>query len=628
MFKAKEVWKDRQQLDKQSMFEIAKENNVPLEIAAILQKRGIKIGETQSFLNPMMMAEYNPYLLKDIENGCRLVQQEILKIQKENAVKTVNLDVDDIDCDIDETETGICIVNDYDVDGATSGVIMKEGIEACGGTAFIISPDRIIDGYGISKRIIDEAIKRGARLIITTDNGIAATEQIQYARDKGLTVVVTDHHEVPFTEENGEKTYIIPNANAVINPKQADCKYPFKEICGAVVAYKFVEVLLDLFMIKGSQKAILMDKWCELAALATVCDVMPLIDENRHIVAKGLEIMRRGSSYIGIRQLLKEQKIEPTKISSYHFGFVIGPCINATGRMTGSVDTALALLLEKDHVKAKELAKKLIELNDERKLESAKDEEKAINIVENSEPSKIYVIHIPNSNPAIMGIVAGRVKEYTGHPCLCLTETGEKTEDGDEILKGSGRSVTGYNMFEMISKRKDMCIAFGGHELAAGITLKKSILNDFTKLINDDFVCDDSVFVKTTLIDLFMDIGKINENVVNSLTMLEPFGNGNPKVTFATLDSTIVRASRVGSEKKYLRLSVLDKNTNKMQDAMYFGDANYFDSYIDEKYGEGAKERLYRGCTNNEMHMDLSYSPRINTWNGTTSVEYTINSYK
>ena len=631
MNKAKEIWEDRQKLNKESMLEIARENNIPLELAAILQKRGITIGESQTFLNPMIMSEYSPKLLKDIETGCRLVKQEILKHKRYK--KTIdNVSIDDVDkidnCSLNtEVKPSICIVNDYDVDGATSGTIMLEAINACGGNAFIISPDRIIDGYGISKRIIDEAIKRGSKFIITTDNGIAATEQIQYARDNGMTVVVTDHHEVPFVEEDGKKRYILPNANAIINPKQPECQYPFKDICGAVVAYKFAETLIDDFMITGSEKAIYMDRWCEMAALGTVCDVMPLVDENRHIVAKGLEIMRRGSSYIGIRQLIKEQRIDTSKLSSYHFGFMIGPCINATGRMTGSVDLAMSLLLEKDHIKAKSIAKELVTINEKRKNDSATDEKKALEIVKNMEEQKIYVIHIPNSNPAIMGIIAGRIKEYTGHPCLCLTETGENI-DGDEILKGSGRSVSGYNMFDMISRRRDMCIAFGGHELAAGITIKKSMLKSFTETINNDFECDESVFYKKTLVDLFMEIGRITEPVVNSISLLEPFGNGNPKVIFASMDTTVIKATRVGTTKDYLRLTILDTVNNKIQDAMYFGEANEFDRYIDEKYGEGASDKLYRSCTNNEMKLDLCYSPRMNTWNGVTTVEYTITSYK
>lgn len=592
---AKREWINRGEINTEELYKIAAEYSFSLPFSAILQKRNINI---KNLLNDNLM--YSPYMLPDMDKAINIILE---KIKSEKKAK-------------------IAIVNDYDVDGATSGVILKEALDYMGADSFIITPNRDIDGYGISIRIIDEVINNGCNFIITTDNGISATEQIKYAKDKGITVIITDHHEVPFEiNEMGNRVEILPNADAIIDQKRNISNYPFRDICGAMIAYKVAEVLIGTIpAIHPEEKERLINRWSELAGIGTICDVMPLVSENRTIVKKAIELIKNGSSYIGIRQLIKVQCIDVSKFNAYNIGFGIGPCINACGRMTGSVDLAIALLLEKNSIKAEKLANEVKQLNDERKKLSLKAEEEALNMVESMASNiGIYILYMKNSSPHIMGIVAGRIKEATGHPCICLTD------DKDDILKGSGRSVDGYNMFEKLSMHKELYESFGGHELAAGISFKKKNLEEITRLLNDDIKdIDPEVFIKKTQVDLYIDFDKISKEFINEINTLEPFGTDNPKPILAITDTVITKISRMGANKNYIKLQ-LEKNNNKF-DAVHFGNAELFDEAIKGKYGEAALKELYAGKT--VVNMDFLYSPSINVWNNKESIQFLINDYR
>jgi single-stranded-DNA-specific exonuclease len=589
------IWENRGKLDIPGLYQISNEYGFSLPFSAILQKRKINI---QEFMDNDFM--YSPLLLPDIKKAADIITD---RIKREKKVK-------------------IAVVNDYDVDGATSGVIMKEILDYLGADAFIITPNRDIDGYGISFRIIDEIIKAGCNFIITTDNGIAAKDQTDYAKGKGITVIVTDHHEVPFYyNEGGQKIEILPNADAIIDPKRAVSQYPFKEICGAMVAYKLAGVLLDgVPGLHPEEYERLMNRWCELAGIGTVCDVMPLVSENRTVVKKAIDLIKQGSSFIGIRQLIKAQSLNLEKFNAGNIGFGIGPCINACGRMTGSVDLATALLLEKDFAKASKYAEKMKKLNDERKKLSAECEKEALEMAGGmAEDTGIYIIYLPDKSPHIMGIVAGRIKEATGHPCICVTDS----EDG--ILKGSGRSVPGYNMFERMSKIKELYETFGGHELAVGISFKKDRLKKITGLLNEDMKdIPKETFAIKTQVDLFMDMQKVTMGLLSEIDTLEPSGNGNEGVVFGKKDITVEKLSRMGADKNYIKMQL--KEGDSRIEAVYFGNAEQFDHTFLKKYGQAALDNIYKGIGN--FKMDFLYRPSVNTWNGRTSIQYIIRDYR
>lgn len=587
--KRKSVWINRAELNTEEMGRIATEHSLSYPFAAILAKRGITSEQASGFLCGDVM--FNPALLPDMEKGCQYLRSAAERGEK------------------------VAIVNDYDVDGVTSGTIMKELLQFLGAEAYVFTPDRDIDGYGISVRLIDEAISCGCRTIVTTDNGIAAAEQIAYAKEKGCVVVVTDHHEVPYTEKDGRKEYAYPPADAIINQKRPDSSYPFREICGAMVAYKIAQYIFD--QIRPEQGQELLDRWSELAGIGTVCDVMPLVSENRTITKKTIEKLRNGSSYIGLRQLLKAQNVSPDKTSSYTIGYMIGPCINACSRMYGNVDLAMKLLAEKDYLKAEKIAQELKNLNDDRKKISTECEDLAIKMCEKSDQS-IYLLYLPAQSPHIMGIVAGRIKDLTGHPCVCLTDT----ENG--ILKGSGRSVEGYNMFASMNKYKEYYTKFGGHELAVGISMKRENLETVSALLNKDMEgVSEDFFDRKEIIDLYIPMRNIIPRFVKDLDLMEPYGEGNPKIKLVTEEATITRLSRIGNG-QYLRIS-LEEAGNRAE-AVYFGNAEQFDQQISDTYGEDALKMAYNGAGN--LPVDFIYTPTFNTWQGKTTIQYTINDYQ
>ena len=577
------IWKDRGEFNKEKVLEYSKKLGISPEVVAILDKRNINL---DTFFSSELSLP-NALLIKDMEKG---------------------VDIAKGFCD---RKLKIAVINDYDVDGATSGVIMKEALKVVGGESFVLTPKRTIDGYGMSKRLVDLAKEEGAELIVTTDNGISAFEAISYAKGLGLTVVVTDHHEV----HKDKGLDVLPEADAVIDPKRSDSEYPFTDICGAEVALKFSCVLFAKANIDNDVRKKFFRRFTELAAIGTVCDVMPLVEENRSLVKMGLHYLEL-SQIIGIRQLLRFQEIEPEKITASDIGFRIGPCINAMSRIYDDTDTVLRFFEEKDHIKSKEIAKILFDANEERKNYSESSKKMALKLYDPSLP--ISIIYIPNENPAVMGIVAGKVKDETGHPTLCLTDI----EDGK--IKGSGRSTSDYDMFERFSRYEDKYVNFGGHPGAIGITIDKEKLSEVTELINKDAA--GMVFKKETLVDLYLSMKYVSDRIILDIDKMEPFGEGNPAPVFCDDTMYLEYAKEMGKDGKFRRLSLCDDYGNK-REAVYFGDAGEFDNYISEFFGNPKKEELYNEFVPSHLPVSFLYSPKFNYWNGNRSISFVIKDY-
>ena len=573
------LWLDRGKFNKAKILDLSNKLGICPEVLAILDKRHINIESffSQSFSLP------NALLISDMDKGVDIVKDFCFRKEK------------------------IAIINDYDVDGATSGLIMDEAVRTVGADSFILTPKRRVDGYGMSTRLVDEAKARGASLIITTDNGISAFEAVSYAKSLNITVVVTDHHDI---HKEGERD-VLPDADAVIDAKRSDSQYPFKDICGAEVALKFACVLFARAGIEDALKKKLFRRFTELAAIGTVCDVMPLVEENRTLVKMGLHYMK-ASQIIGIRQLIREQKIEPDKITAFDIGFRIGPCINAMSRIYDDTDTVLRLFKEKDHLIAKSVAETLSRANEERKASSESSKIVALKLYDPSLP--VSILYIPDENPAIMGIVAGKVREETGHPTVCLT-------DGESgTLKGSGRSPSSYNMFEHFSKFEDRYLSFGGHPGAIGITIDKKRLSEIDKLLNDDAA--GMVFKKETIVDLFLSMNNVSERFIYDMEKMEPFGEGNPAPVLCDDTLYLDGVRRIGDNGKFIKLTL-----SNGKDAVYFGDADEFDRYMAECFGIPKQQSLYNIQKPSHLPVSFLYSPQFNYWNGNKTISFVIKDY-
>ena len=555
--------------------QIASEYGIDQVLARIIRNRDIcGSKDIDMYLNGNLNDIHNPHSMKDADKFVDIITKKI------------------------EEHKPVRIIGDYDIDGICSIYILFCGLKAAGADVDYVVPHRINDGYGINEHLIDNAINEGIDTIVTCDNGIAAYNQVRYAKDNGITMIVTDHHDVPFEIKDDKKVYIVPPADAVINPKQADCDYPFKLLCGAGVAYKLISLLYDRL---GLDKKELED-YIEFMAIATVGDIVDLIDENRIVVKYGLKHIAHTKN-TGLRALIEECQLDINNISSYHIGFVIGPCLNASGRLD-TARQAIELMLCKDNENAHNMAKELIALNNERKSMTEQETQKAIELVENTGllKDRVLVIYLKDCHESIAGIIAGRIKERYYRPTFVITNA----EDG---AKGSGRSIEGYNMYEEINKCKNVLTKYGGHPMAAGLSLAISDIDIFRKMLNDNAILTDEDLIPKMWIDVPMPVSYANIRLVNQLKLLEPFGKGNEKPVFADRNLYVKTASVIGKNKNVLRCQ-LETEDGTYVPAVQFGINN-----IDDIPRAG-------------MRISIIYYPDINTFNGIMSLQIIIKEWK
>lgn len=571
--------------------DIADEYGIDPVVARVIVNRGVKREDIGKYINPTMEAVHNPHCMADMELGCRIIMDKI------------------------RCKKPIRIVGDYDVDGITATYVLYDGLRLLDADVSYDIPDRVQDGYGINVRIIEAAKNDGIDTIITCDNGIAAYEAINLAKKYGMTVVVTDHHELKYEiDKNGEKKYKSISADAVIDIKRPDCPYPYKDICGATVAYKFLRCLYELMDEPWGSE----DRYIEFVALATQCDIMSLTDENRIYVKRGLEIFHHTSN-IGFKALLEVTGLSGKKISSYHLGFVIGPCLNATGRLE-SAKEGLKLLLEEDMVSARKMAERVAGLNEDRKKLTNDGVEMAMAMVEAEEKlPAVLVIYLPDIHESIAGIIAGRIREKYYRPTFVLT----KTENG--VLKGSGRSIKGYNMFDELSKCDDLFLAFGGHELAAGFSLKEENLPNMKERLNELQNMTEDILTPKLMIDVPMPMNYPTPELVEQLALLEPYGKDNEKPVFAESQIKVVGARLIGSEGQYIRLTFADRYGNRINGIDF--NAKSFISCIKMWFGEQECDKMFCGKPNNVL-IDVAYVPDVNEYNGRITMQVKPTHYR
>lgn len=528
--------------------EIAEKFHIQPILARLIRNRDVVGDENiQMYLHGTISDLYDGMLMKDMYKAVDILQE---KIQEDKKIR---------------------IIGDYDIDGINATYILLEGLRALGGDVDIDIPDRMKDGYGLNRNLIDRAFDAEVDTIITCDNGIAASEEITYGKSLGMTIIVTDHHEVPYEGEGEKKRYILPPADAVIDPKQEECLYPFKGLCGAAVAYKLVETL---FNISGKDVEDV-DYLMENVAIATVGDVMDLTDENRIFVKQGLEMLKRTQN-LGLKALIECTGVDIEHLSSYHIGFVIGPCLNASGRLD-TAKRALELLCAKTRKEADILAGDLKALNDNRKDMTAIAVEEAIKQVEESslKEDKVLVVYLPECHESLAGIVAGRVRERFYKPTIILT----KAEDG---VKGSGRSIENYHMYEELNKCKTLLTKFGGHKLAACVSLEEENVDALRKMLNENETLTEDDLTEKVSIDMQLPFQYISEQLIDELELLEPFGKGNTKPVFVEKNIEVLKGAILGKNRNVMKLQVCDVQGITM-DALYFGDIEQFLAYLQKK---------------------------------------------
>lgn len=512
-------------------------------------------------------------------------------------------------------EKKIRIIGDYDIDGVMSSYLLYRALKRCGADVDVAIPNRITDGYGLNLHLIEDAVGAGVDTILTCDNGIAAIEEIAYAKNHNMTVLVTDHHEIPYEEADGKRHYLASDADAIVNPHQRDCGYPYKDLCGAGVAWNVVRVLYERMRIQPDEAMELL----EFVAFATVGDVMPLTGENRILVKEGLKRIHHTSN-IGMRALIAQCGLLPEQIECYHFGFVLGPCINAAGRLD-TAKRALALFMAEDTEEAAKLAEELVVLNEERKLMTAEGVEAAKQLCEDAgyQQDPVLVIYLPDVHESIAGIIAGRIREYYGRPTFVLT----KGEDG---VKGSGRSVEGYSMYEEMCHCKHLFTKFGGHPMAAGLSLTEKNIEQFRRTINQNCPLTVQELQPKVHIDVPMPVDYVTNALVSEFQVLAPFGRDNPKPVFADRNLSVCRMWTVGKNQNVLRLSLISEHARPVS-GIYFGDIATFENYIVEKFGAAELDKAKHG-RENKIRLSFVYYPKINYYRDTESLQFEIQYYR
>lgn len=544
--------------------------------ARIIRNRDV-IGEKaiEKYLHGSRKDFYSPWLLKDMEKAVAILQE---KIENRNRIR---------------------IIGDYDIDGVMSTYILLESLRGLGCDVDMMIPNRITDGYGINEQLIEQAWQEGRDTIITCDNGIAAVTQIRKAKDLGMTVIVTDHHEVPFEDLEGGRKEILPPADAIVNPKQKACSYPFAGLCGAVVAMKVMEALYE----KMAPEVDLVDKMLPFAGIATIGDVMDLQDENRILVKEGLQRLHHTTN-LGLQELIRVNNLEPENISPYHIGFILGPCLNASGRLD-TAKRALQLLLADSREEAAVLAGDLKNLNESRKEMTAQGLEKAIEQVESTSMMEdtVLVVFLPECHESLAGIIAGRLRERYHKPSFVLTR-------GEEGVKGSGRSIESYSMYEKLCECKEYLTKFGGHPMAAGLSLEEENVERFRRKLNEQSGLTEEDLVEKVTIDVPMPIHYIRKDLVQELSLLEPFGKGNEKPLFAQKNLWVSQMRVFGKNRNVVKMRLTDENGYPM-DGVYFGNG---DEFAEE--GRGKRK------------ISIVYYPDINMYQGRESLQVIIRHYQ
>lgn len=509
----------------------------------------------------------------------------------------------------------IRIIGDYDIDGVMSSYIWYRALLRCGADVDVAIPNRITDGYGLNLHLIEDAMESDVDTIITCDNGIAALEEIAYAKKHGMTVLVTDHHEIPYEEEGGQRRYQKSEADAIVNPHQKECAYPYKDLCGAGVAWNVVRILYEKMGVDEQEAFALL----EFVAFATVGDVMPLTGENRILVREGLKRIHHTVN-VGMKALIAQCGLMPEQIESYHFGFVLGPCINAAGRLD-TAKRALALFQTENEGKASLLANELVVLNEERKQMTADGVEEAKQLCEQAgyEKNPVLVLFLPDVHESIAGIIAGRIREYYGRPTFVLTR-------GEEGIKGSGRSVEGYSMYEEMCQCSKLFTKFGGHPMAAGLTLPEENIDEFREQMNAHCPLTVEQLQPKVHIDVPMPVDYVTNTLVEEFCVLAPFGKDNPKPVFADRNLCISRMWTVGKNQNVLRLSLVSEHGSPVS-GIYFGDIPAFEDYITEQFGAAELEKAKHG-RENSIRLSFVYYPKINRYRDSESLQFEIQYYR
>lgn len=570
---------------------IAEKFGIDQVTARIIRNRDV-VGEEaiEQYLFGTLKDLHAPRQMKDIELAAEILKEKIKQGKQ------------------------IRILGDYDIDGVQSVYILFAALKRCKAQVDYAIPDRIADGYGVNERLIRQALSDGVDTMLTCDNGIAAYQEITLAKELGMTVIITDHHEVPYEEQEGERRYRVPPADAVVNPKQPDCPYPFKSLCGAAVAFKLVQVLYEELGFPEEEAL----AYLENAAFATVGDVMDLQGENRILVKEGLKALHQTANY-GIRALAARNQIPLSNIKSYHVGFVLGPCLNASGRLD-TAKRALNMLLAENEYQAAEYAGDLYDLNASRKEMTEQGVQQAKELVEHTElkKDKVLVIYLPQCHESLAGIVAGRIREQYHRPVFVLT----KSEEG---VKGSGRSIEQYSMYEEMTKCKELFLKYGGHPMAAGLSLPEENVEIFRQRLNELTTLTDEDLQGKVVIDVPMPLDYITKELIEQLSILEPFGKSNEKPVFADRNLEILSLRILGKNQNVCRMQVKSTGGTIMT-AIYFGQTEQFLEFLRQKYGGNAIEQALAG-RDSGMLVSLVYYPEINVYNGRESIQIIVKNY-
>ena len=559
---------------------IAEKYQISPIIARLMRNRDV-IGDDaiDFYLNGTVEDLYDGLLMKDMDRAVDILKEKIEEGKK------------------------IRVIGDYDIDGVNATYILQQGLAGLGADVDTDIPDRIKDGYGLNQMLIDRALEDDVDTIITCDNGIAAMNEIAYGKENAMTIVVTDHHEVPYLEENREKKYLLPPADAVVDPHRADCEYPFKGLCGAAVAYKLVEVLYRVSGKSEQEVEHLQESLMENVAIATIGDVMDLVGENRVFVKKGLELLKTTKNE-GLHALMQCTGVDTANLNTYHIGFVIGPCINAGGRLD-TAKRALELLNASNRREAVTLAADLKELNDSRKEMTEEGVEEAVRQIESSswKDDQVLVVYLPECHESIAGIIAGRIKERYYRPTFVLTK-------GETGVKGSGRSIEAYDMFAEMSRCRELFTKFGGHKLAAGLSLEEEKVEVFRKRINELADLTEEDLQMKVSIDMRLPFPYINEELIHELKILEPFGKGNGKPLFAESKLRVIQPRIFGKNRNVLKCRLEDQQGNQME-AVYFGE-------VEDCLRQMEKKQI----------MSFTYYPTVNEYMGKRTIQLTIVNYQ